>query len=497
RVRSYLVSRISIPEGLALLQQRGVQGSPEELSLVWQRCTGQVFALVLFGALLKLSGISLSYLLNSPDYQPAWAGDVTTNFIASIYNFLKPAQLAIIRALSLFMEPVPLEGIMMLIAGNGAITPPIGIDTASYAPFEREIYLLTQLGLVQTLSNTASISCYILHPLLRRYVLEHYLEGGKHSSANGLSPIGISASSEQSNTSTEALNVALAAGHMKVASYYKHVIHQRCPPREQRQTVQDLEPIVSVIRHLCLAWRWQQACTLLFEEGLHESLAQLGAWSTLIGLYAALLPPFGSLGKREEGMVISQVGMLCGRIGDYQYGIAYLEQALAIQRQIADQSGEAITLAHQGELLRMQGEYERARKSFEQAMMLNKQQNLALQCVILYNLGLIYQHERDYGRALSCYSEALKLSYKLPGQYDKGVILTDLGLLLYEQGQPQEALAILLAALKLRQMLRDPGVSPLLHFLNTLEQKMGAGAYALACQHALEMQRQVFSRFVP
>src|SRR5260221_9145005 len=33
RVRSYLVSRISLPEGVALLQQRGVKGAPQELSL--------------------------------------------------------------------------------------------------------------------------------------------------------------------------------------------------------------------------------------------------------------------------------------------------------------------------------------------------------------------------------------------------------------------------------------------------------------------------------
>src|SRR5450432_171180 len=70
RVRSCLVSRMSIPEGVAFLQRRSVQGSPEELSLVWQRCAGHVFALLLFNALIALSGISLSYLLTSPDYQP-------------------------------------------------------------------------------------------------------------------------------------------------------------------------------------------------------------------------------------------------------------------------------------------------------------------------------------------------------------------------------------------------------------------------------------------
>ncbi|MBE3558650.1 MAG: AAA family ATPase, partial [Ktedonobacteraceae bacterium] len=56
RVRPYLVSRISLPEGVTLLQQQGVQGSPDDLSLLWQRCSGHVFALVLCGALTRLSG---------------------------------------------------------------------------------------------------------------------------------------------------------------------------------------------------------------------------------------------------------------------------------------------------------------------------------------------------------------------------------------------------------------------------------------------------------
>ena len=61
-VRSYLVSRINIPEGVALLQQRGVQGSYEDVSLVWQRCAGHVYSLVLFSTLYKLSRFPLGYL---------------------------------------------------------------------------------------------------------------------------------------------------------------------------------------------------------------------------------------------------------------------------------------------------------------------------------------------------------------------------------------------------------------------------------------------------
>jgi hypothetical protein len=119
-VRSYLVSRISLPEGVALLQQRGVQGLPEELSTIWQRCAGHTFALVLFTALVHLTGCSLSYLLNAPEYQPLWSSQVTLHLSAAVYQSLKPIQRTLMRALCLFSKPVPFEGIMTSIMGNNA-----------------------------------------------------------------------------------------------------------------------------------------------------------------------------------------------------------------------------------------------------------------------------------------------------------------------------------------------------------------------------------------
>ena len=59
RVRSYLITRISLPEGVGLLQQRQAWGTPEQLSLAWQRCTGNVFSLVLLSTLVHASNTML------------------------------------------------------------------------------------------------------------------------------------------------------------------------------------------------------------------------------------------------------------------------------------------------------------------------------------------------------------------------------------------------------------------------------------------------------
>jgi len=90
----------------------------------------------------------------------------------------------------------------------------------------------------------------------------------------------------------------------------------------------------------------------------------------------------------------------------------------------------------------------------------------------------------------------LRLVYKLQKQYDKGTILTNLGMLLYEQGQQREGMALLLAALQLRQVLQDPGVSLLERFLIALEQYMGPVAYNALCQSALGTQQRVIENLM-
>lgn len=494
RMRSYLVSRISIPEGIALLQQRGVRGSPKELSLIWQRCGGHTFALVLFSALVHLSGIALSYLLDAPDYQPMWAGEVTLHIIAALYQFLNPVQYALMRALSFFYEPVSLEGIIMTITANGS-----SAEIELRKRCGQELQVLMGLSLVQTMTNASGAMGYLLHPLFRLYILEHYLEGRDQPFREQLAALGVSSSVNPMPGGPESLQVALAAGYMQAAAYYLHLVRMSCPPRGQRKGLQDIEPIISAVRYLCLGWRWQRACDLLFDEGLHECMVQWEAWHALIGLYTTLLLPQGTLKQSDEGLVRSLVGVLYGRIGEYQQAHALLEQALTIQRQIGDLPGEITTLINQGELLRLQGEHKLAQANFERALSLNQQrQDAPAQMMILHNLGLIFHGEKNYPEALSYYEAALHVIHarNLRDELYTGQILTNLGMVLYEQGRYKEALAVLLAALRLRQTQNDPTAIALERFLNTLEQKIGTPAYAQLRHDAIEVQQQVLSRFM-
>ena len=489
RVRTNLVSRISIPEGVALLQQRGVQGIPEELSLIWQRCAGHVFGLVLFSTLCSLSGLSLSYLLNSPDYQPMWNGEVTLNLVGMVYNLLNPMQRVLLRALCLFSEPVLLEGVVIAVTGEGEDV------TVDVAMFERELAILTGLSLVQVLSQEGDRPNYLLHPLLRQYVTEHYVEGfDRHPGVDLTIALGVTDEPNPMLGNPEAREIAVAAGHIRVAVYYSRLAQENCPPREKRSGPQDVEPLLAMVHHLCLGWHWQQAYDLLSYEELHESMMQWGAWNTLIRLYTAMVPPLGVVTRYDEGQIFSQLGVLYGCLGDYQQSRFYFEQALETQREIGDEQGEAVTLTNQGEVLRSEGKTEQARANFEQALMLSKQQYDAnLESVVLHNLGLLYQNKKDYPQALSNYLESLRLARSLQEYSNTGVILTNIGILFYEQGRLPEALALLLSALQLRQSVQDRTVGALVRFLDALEHKMGPETFGRLRQEVLGRQEEVMA----
>ena len=484
RVRSYLVSRVSLPEGTALLHQRGVAGSRPELSLVWQRCGGHVYALALFGALSTLSGFSVSYLLNSPDYQFLWDGDVTLNLVGLVYNFLNPIQRALLRALCLFSEPVPLDGLLLAITGDG---PPADEQT-----YQRELAILLRLSLVEHVTDEQSQPCYFLHRLIRQYTSDHYLEGhDRRISGNLESAIGVASEPNPMAINPEAREIGLAAGHMRVAGYYQRLAGRQCPPRTERKCLRDIESLLEVVQHLCLGWHWQQAYDLFSSEGLHDNLMQWGAWTTLIRLYMAIVPPAGIVTRHDEALMCSHLGMLFALLDDYQQSTYYYQQALTAQREIHDLHGQVITLINQGEVIRGAGNKQVARSSFEQASQLLAQKpDTHLQSVLLHNMGLLAQNEKEYEHAVNYYLQSLKLVRSLDEPYNQGMILTNMGMLFFEQGRLSEALALLLYARQVRQQAQDPTADILTRFLETLGQKLGAEAFAQVCQEAQLKQNE-------
>ncbi len=495
RVRSYLVSRINIPEGVALLQQRGVQGSYEDVSLVWQRCAGHVYSLVLFSTLYKLSRFPLGFFLHAPECHYLWNGEVIPHLVAAVYRYLNPVQRMLMRALSIFDEPVPFKAITAIVTAEQQ-----ACDTATY---QKELATLLQLALVrQTVKqratqDTQDTTCYWLHPLLQQYSTEHYLSGIEQQPERFSTALGVTGPVTPVIVDEETEQVALAVTHMHAANYYQKLAEELHVAREKRTSVQDIEPILSTIRHLCLGWHWQQAYDLLFREGLYESMEPWGAWDTLIGLYTNMLPPVGVLTRRDEGLVYNHLGLLYERLGNHQRSYTYYEEALALQRKIGDSHGEATSLTNEGELFRMLGAKERARANFAQVRQLNTSlQDPLLDIMIQHNQGQLYHAEKNYALALRCYQDALRLAKQTREEHQKSAILTNIGVLLFEQGFQVESLALLLYVLKAREHVPYSTIDFIQSLIETLKNTLGSQKFTQMCQTSLGMQEQLIARLL-
>lgn len=473
-VREHRLGGVTIVEGINLLQQCNVMGQQQDLSTVWQRCSGHTYSLLMFSALKNLSGFSLHYLLNSPLYQILWDGNIVQNLVEAVVGFLNPLQLALVRALCLFREPISLAGISEVAHGEKVDQ---ATDNQLFAP---EIDQLVALGLVEHIGRANGEIGYVLHPILSQYLLGHYLESEQRkASSYAASSLGVATQPSPLQVSDEARQIALAAGHIRVASYYQRVASQTCPPHQQRTHPNEVAPWLSALEHLCLGWHWQTAYDQLYKQALDEDLLRWETWHTLIRLYEMMLPPLGSLHRRDEGLVCSALGMLYARIGEYEQSRTYYTSALAIQRDMGDLQSEALTLTNQGEFLRNQGEIEPASKNFQQAMdLVQPQSNPELACVLLHNMGLLAQQRGEFQQSTQHLMQALHMAQQSQDNAREGMILTNIGLLLCEQQRYADGLALLLPSLQVRRARHDPGTEALQAFLEKLEQRMGQHTFA-------------------
>ncbi|MGH2482532.1 MAG: hypothetical protein ACRDHW_23035, partial [Ktedonobacteraceae bacterium] len=270
-----MLGGVTIVEGLHLLQQHNVQGQQHALSTIWQRCSGHAYSLLMFSTLKNLSGFSVHYLLNSPLYQILWDGNVVQNLVEAVVGFFNPLQMLLVRTLCLFREPISLAGLSEV-----AREEKVSQATDSQL-FGQEIQTLVSLGVIEQSECSDGSTGYVLHPILNQYLLSHYLESDqrKATSYTG-SSLGVAHQPSPLQVNEEARQIALAAGHMRIASYYQHLASQVCPPHQQRTHPNEVTPWLAMLEHLCLGWHWQAAYDQLYGQALDEDLVRWETWHT-------------------------------------------------------------------------------------------------------------------------------------------------------------------------------------------------------------------------
>jgi tetratricopeptide (TPR) repeat protein len=365
-MQEYPVAGLATNEGVDLLRKQGVQvtqATEAELRTAVVRCAGHALSLELLASILRRNqSLSLHSLFNNPIYAQLWTGDIARKLLDFIYEQqLNDVQRQLLRAFSVYREPIPLEAAQVLLE-----------VTASQTQALDALNILLSQHLLQDIGK----ECYQLHAIVAEYARRRFVERD-----------------EQANKQ------ALRAAHAKAARYYLQQAATSCPPPEKRRVIEDVKSLIEAFWQYCQAGQWQEAYDLVRQEGVFADLKDWGSNAILLELCQLFLPldnwqpqpwqesdiyyylgrAYEVLGqkkqaigyyeraleinKREknrqgEGAMLNNLGRVYKALGKQQEALSYYQQALAIRREVGDRGGEGATLWNMGALYFEQGHYD-------------------------------------------------------------------------------------------------------------------------------------------
>ena len=140
--------------------------------------------------------------------------------------------------------------------------------------------------------------------------------------------------------------------------------------------------------------------------------------------------------------------------GDNKSARPFLEESLAIRRELGDKLGIAVTLNTLGEVARAEGDYAKARSLYEESTALARE--IGTQEIIsanLTNLGAVAYHEGDFASARSFYMEALAITQELGHKAGISFSLDGFAAIVMRQGETERAAQLAGAAEALREVI--------------------------------------------
>lgn len=455
-LQEYAVGGLTVNEGVALLRNQGVQGTELELQAAVTHCAGHAFALSLLATLLRDHHLSLSALFNS---SMLWAGDIATNLLDQIYKEqLSNIQRDLLRAFSIYREPVPLE------ATKGVISQVAKGELSSALKALR----------VQHLLEAAGEGRYQLHTIIAEYAQDHFDENDEQANAQ-----------------------ALRAAHAKAAQYYLQQSAIHCPPQNRWHQKSDVHDLIEAIWQYCQAEQWQKAYNLMREEELFTHLSRWGENATLLELYHLLSVEKWQPEDVYRAYICINLGEVNRVVGRMERALTYLEQGLFLCQKTGDRTGEARALTYLGRAYNPLGNKKRARAYYERALtILREVGDRTGEALLVNNLGWIYFDLGQLRRALEYYEQGLSIYQEVGDRNGEAPTLYSIGNVYQHLGQSEQALDYFIQALNTCREVGDRGwESATLSDLGRIYNAMGEWESALrCCEEALTISREIGDR---
>ncbi len=200
-----------------------------------------------------------------------------------------------------------------------------------------------------------------------------------------------------------------------------------------------------------------------------------------------------------EARALAQLGSIAYRQGDYEQAGEWYTRALSLFEYAAPRAEDAPQsfvemLNGLGHVYRQQGNLERARACFEQALHESRVRGHRKgEANVLNNLGIMFSYERDFSEALSYYQQALELQRAIGDRAGEGASLGNMAQVIQEMGHYGRASEYLSAALTIQQAIGNRwGQINNWNDQGLLYQELGDLARAQAClQQGLALSKEI------
>lgn len=158
----------------------------------------------------------------------------------------------------------------------------------------------------------------------------------------------------------------------------------------------------------------------------------------------------------RQARMLRQLGVFCRVLGDYEEARRYFEESLEKAKEPSVNIEKMLTLHELGVLNRLQGDYAEAQRCFDKSIRLAKRlRDDAAKARAVHELGVLRRLQGNYAQARRHFEESLALKEKLHDQRGKARTLHHLGVLCRLRGDYAEAEGHLTDCLSLETHLGD------------------------------------------
>jgi predicted ATPase/DNA-binding SARP family transcriptional activator len=186
--------------------------------------------------------------------------------------------------------------------------------------------------------------------------------------------------------------------------------------------------------------------------------------------------------QRGLAYSLTFLGLVTGLQSDHIMARLLQEESSMLFREIGDMWGLALSLYWLGAILRRQGDYTAASAAFEESLAIfRKVEDTWGLSLALQSLGVVAYRQGDYVTACSQLEEGLTLGREVGDKWDIAHVLNSLGVVVQRQGDCRRATALFEESLILHQEVGDTlGMAFSLRNLGSLAQQQGDYARAVA-----------------